>query len=190
MIGHGARVILKRIEFLAALRKRAIEYYRNISTGESFDLIYKPTLTNGADAFDERTGRDEIEGQFSRCLDEQYEKEKYLKTAIVGPHRDEIYFEIDGLPARQYGSQGQWRTAAISLKLAVYHLLKETRKASPVLLLDEIFAELDRGRIESLINAFGGFAQLFLTTAGNPPEQLTADGRCYKIVKGAVEEVI
>jgi len=189
LINHGSRVVLKRIEFLTALRERTVEYYQEISAGESFELVYKPTLTNGADAFSAQTELDEIEAQFSRCIDEQYEKERYLKTSIVGPHRDEIYFEIAGLPARQYGSQGQWRTAAISLKLAVYHLLKETRKASPVLLLDEIFAELDRRRTESLINAFGGFAQLFLTTAGEPPERLTADSRCYKIVKGAIEEV-
>lgn len=190
LVGHGARVILKRIEFLAALRQKAVGYYADISGGETFDLIYKPTLTNGEDRFDEVTGLADIETQFEKCLDEQFDKERYLKTTIVGPHRDEIYFEIAGLPARQYGSQGQWRTAAISLKLGVYHLLKEKRKASPVLLLDEIFAELDRRRVESLINAFGGFDQLFLTTAGTPPEQLTAGGRCYRIVKGAIEEII
>ncbi|MFZ5980347.1 MAG: DNA replication/repair protein RecF [Candidatus Zixiibacteriota bacterium] len=190
LIGYGARVILKRIEFLAALRQKAAGYYTDISEGEPFDLIYKPTLTNGDDFFTEQTPLAEVESRFEQCLEEYYDKERYLKTAIVGPHRDEIYFEIAGLPARQYGSQGQWRTAAISLKLAVYHLLKETKKAAPVLLLDEIFAELDRHRVESLIDAFGGFDQLFLTTAGTPPERLTASGRCYRIVKGAIEEVI
>ena len=81
------------------------------------------------------------------------------------------------------------KLSAIALKLGVYRLLKEKRGVAPILLLDEIFAELDRNRCDHLIESFGEFSQLFLTTASAPPPRLLENGRCFKISKGALEEV-
>jgi len=186
LIAHGARIMTQRIDFLNTLRERAVAYYGEVSRGEKFDLKYQPSVN-----LPEENGFSvkEIERAFQRTLDDHYDKESYLKTAIVGPHRDDIFFETAGLPARQFGSQGQWRTAAIALKLGVYHLLKEKRGAAPILLLDEIFAELDRSRRDYLIKSFGEFSQLFLTTASEPPPLLLESGRCYKITNGALEDV-
>ncbi|MBN1211797.1 MAG: DNA replication/repair protein RecF [candidate division Zixibacteria bacterium] len=186
LISHGARVMTHRIQFLNALRERAVAYYGEVSRGEDFDLKYQPSVN-----LPEENGFSlrEIERAFQNTLDEHYDKEAYLKSAIVGPHRDDIFFETAGLPTRQFGSQGQWRTAAIALKLGVYHLLKDKRGAAPILLLDEIFAELDNKRRDHLIKSFGEFSQLFLTTASEPPPQLLTNGRCYKIANGVLEDV-
>ena len=112
-----------------------------------------------------------------------------MKTALIGPHLDEIQLSINDLPARTHGSQGEWRSSAIALKLAVYNLIKEKRKFAPILLLDEVFAELDNQRSEQLINSFSDFEQLFLTTATEPPEQLRRNARNFKINNGEIEKI-
>ncbi|KAA3637430.1 MAG: hypothetical protein DWP97_00905 [Calditrichaeota bacterium] len=109
-----------------------------------------------------------------------------MERSMVGPHLDDINFFIDELPSRSYSSQGEIRTAALSLKLSVYNLIKEKRNVSPLLLLDEIFAELDVQRVEGLIKLFANFDQLFLTTAIEPPEFLKEKGQSFNISSGAV----
>ena len=117
------------------------------------------------------------------------EREMILRSSIIGPHRDEIDFSINSFPARTHGSQGEWRSAAIALKLSVYQLLKEKRGFSPILLLDEIFAELDESRSRAVIDSFDGFGQLFLTTAQEPPAELAAMAQNFEIISGQVETV-
>jgi DNA replication and repair protein RecF len=112
-----------------------------------------------------------------------------LQTSLVGPHRDDVYFEINTFPARSHGSQGQWRTAAVSIKLAMYELLRESKSAPPLLLLDEIFAELDSRRSQRLIELFGDFSQVFLTTAMEPPGSLKEQGRSFRIHEGKIEDI-
>jgi len=111
-----------------------------------------------------------------------------MQNVMVGPHRDDIGFSINDLPARSHGSQGELRTAAVSLKLAVFDYLKDVRSMTPILLLDEIFAELDCGRQDSIINALTGFGQLFLTTASALPDKLADNCRKFRIIDGAISE--
>ena len=124
-----------------------------------------------------------------QALDAIRKREAAAGSSLIGPHRDDLAFLIMGQPAKTHGSQGQWRTAAVSLKLALYDLLRRKRKVAPVLLLDEIFAELDAKRSHELINLFGGFDQLFLTTALEPPEPLRQGGCRFRIAGGTVQEI-
>ena len=181
----GARIMQRRLEFIASLRELASNHYAAIAGGETLELSYEPSVRL------EETEPDvaAIEQAFREKLQRHSRREQVMQTAMVGPHRDELRFDINGFPARTHGSQGQWRTGAISLKLAIYELLKSRRGSAPILLLDEIFAELDRHRAEGLIGAFGGFSQLFLTTAVEPPEILRGSGRYYRIEGGVLEEV-
>ncbi|MFH2048824.1 MAG: DNA replication and repair protein RecF, partial [bacterium] len=110
-----------------------------------------------------------------------------LKTALIGPHRDDISFYIDSFPCRTHSSQGELRTTAISLKVAVYDIIRLRKKASPILLLDEIFAELDESRCEMLIRLFPDFGQIFLTTAVLPPSMLQNNAKSFYIKNGKVE---
>jgi DNA replication and repair protein RecF len=184
LVEYGVRVIADRMKFLADISVRAGRLYSDIADGEQLSVSYQPKVAVDAEAENEN-----IAAAFEEALDRNAERERVTQSCLVGPHRDEIGFSIGGLPARSHGSQGQWRSAAISLKLAVYEILKEKHNASPILLLDEIFAELDSRRTDSLAAKFTETGQLFLTTAVQPPEALLGDTHRFKIAAGEVVEV-
>lgn len=185
LIDLGSKIILKRYEFIKAMGSKQQQYYLEISSGESLNVTYQPSVKFDSPPKDIQ----EIETAFKQRLKQYAEREQIMKTSMIGPHRDDLYFEINGFPARTHGSQGQWRTAAIASKLAIYDLLKDSRNEAPVLLLDEIFAELDRERCDHLIAAFDGFSQLFLTAANDPPEHLKSGSRSFRIDDGHIVEV-
>lgn len=184
VISLGSKLMHLRAEFVRELASDAGAQYLRISDGEPFGVEYRPSVRLDS----EHATLEEIETAFQVKLEDNFDRERILRTAIVGPHRDDIEFSVGGLPARTHGSQGQWRTAAVSLKLAVFNMLKQKRKQKPILLLDEIFAELDGTRSDGLIESFGDFGQLFLTTAAAPPEKLRGLGRSYRLAGGRLEE--
>ncbi|UCE23813.1 MAG: DNA replication/repair protein RecF [Candidatus Zixiibacteriota bacterium] len=185
MIQHGAAIIMDRRGYLDRLQERAVDYYRQISGGGSFDLQYQPSVKINDGVCD----ADTIAATFRQTLSDFSEREQIMESSLIGPHRDDISFSINALPARTHGSQGEWRTAAIALKLALYHLIRERRGIYPILLLDEIFAELDHKRARALIGAFTEYKQLFLTTAVEPPDFLKENSRNYRIVDGEIAEI-
>ncbi len=185
LVEYGSRVISARAVFLEQIRSLTIGYYRDVSGGGVLEMEYRPSIGR----LDTAGDRDGIASLFTERLERMAERERIMKTAMVGPHRDEIDFHISGYPARSFASQGEWRTAAISLKLAVNSLLREKRGLRPVLLLDEIFAELDDRRTGALIEAFGDFGQLFLTTAVDPPDGLRSRSTSFSISDGKIEGV-
>jgi len=185
LVDVGAKIVRERQAFIEEIRSLAEHLYADISQGGKLSLTYQPSIAP-------KQGKlklDEINSAFQTALRQNEEREKITKTALVGPHRDDVLFRIGNYPARTHGSQGEWRTAAIALKLAVYRLLKAGRKTQPILLLDEIFAELDDERAAGLMRALGNFGQLFLTTAVSPPEYLQQDSRRFRIHNGAVHDM-
>lgn len=185
LVEHGADTIVARAEFLRSVGELAGGYYRKIARGCELELEYRPSVPFEGDA----SSREEITDAFRERLRERQEQERMVKTSLVGPHRDDIFLAVDSLPARTHGSQGEWRTTAIALKLSVYQLLREKRSMEPILLLDEIFAELDNRRSEGLIDSFEGFGQLCLATAAEPPESLRKGSKNYRISQGKIEEM-
>lgn len=185
LVEIGAEVIKARSTFIGKVYLVAERYYDEISRGERLGVMYQPSVPVNRGTTDIA----EISQRFQTALRQNEEREKVMKTALVGPHRDDILFQIGDYPARTHGSQGEWRTAAIALKLAVYHLLKAKRKTQPVLLLDEIFAELDDQRSAGLMQTLGDFGQLFLTTAVDPPKSLRHGNRCFRIHKGTIQDI-
>jgi len=184
LVQYGTRIMLERAEFLSALTVKAVTGYAAITGGEELLVEYQPKVpfeSGKADAAG-------VASAFRAALEKMEQRERAAQTSLVGPHRDEIGFIICGLPARTHGSQGQWRAAAVALKLAVYELIREKRGEAPVLLLDEIFAELDNERAERLMERFGGAGQIFLTTAGEPPDSLLHKARRFRLVGGEVRE--
>ncbi|MEM0979632.1 MAG: DNA replication and repair protein RecF, partial [Cyanobacteria bacterium P01_H01_bin.58] len=90
--------------------------------------------------------------------------EQHQHTTLVGPHRDDIDFTINQTPARQYGSQGQQRTLVLALKLAELQLIESVVGEPPLLLLDDVLAELDLNRQNQLLDAIGDRFQTLITT--------------------------
>lgn len=107
-------------------------------------------------------------------------------VSTVGPHRDEIVLRIGGAPARTHASQGEQRSLALSLRLAADAVIREAGVAEPVLLLDDVFSELDPGRAEALLDALPG-GQRLLTTAAWLPPAATPD-QVLKITAGTIIE--
>jgi len=182
IVEYGTPVILAREQFLNIIKLTAAQVYEKISKGYRFEIRYDPSvpLSDGAP-----TG-DDIKTKFKEKLRRYRDRERILQTALVGPHRDEIDFRIGDYPARAYGSQGELRTATVALKMGVFEYLRAVRKETPILLLDEIFAELDESRKNLLVESFGEFGQLFLTSATGLPEILLAKGRGIKIENGHI----
>ncbi len=182
LVELGSRIMKERCSFLSRLGLTAGRYYEKFSGGEELTIQYRPSVSFDRDQHDLK----DIATSMETRLKEMQERERVMKTAVVGPHRDDIYIAVGDLPSRSHGSQGQWRSIAIALKLAVYRLLREYREDTPILLLDEVFAELDRKRATALIEAFSDFGQLFLTTALTVPELLKQQGRIFKVAGGTI----
>jgi DNA replication and repair protein RecF len=105
-------------------------------------------------------------------------------TSTVGPHRDDIDLLINGLPARTHASQGEQRTLALAMRLAVHRMVTEEFGSPPVLILDDVLSELDPGRAAALLRHFPE-GQVLITTAGYLPEAAHPD-RIVRIQQGAV----
>lgn len=116
------------------------------------------------------------------------DKDIKFKTTSIGPHRDDISFYIGNIDIRKYGSQGQKRTAALSLKLSEIELVKSVIKDTPVLLLDDVLSELDSSRQSHLLNSLSN-VQTVITCTGLDDfvhNRFNIDN-IYKVVEGTVE---
>ena len=112
-----------------------------------------------------------------------------LKMTSVGPHRDDFVFQINGNDARKYGSQGQQRTAALSLKLAEIELVKKITGDTPILLLDDVLSELDSNRQQLLLSGMGEI-QTIITCTGLEDfvnNRFRID-KVYRVTEGEVKE--
>ena len=126
----------------------------------------------------------DLQNNFKRYRD----RDLYMMSTTAGPHRDDFTILINGMDVRQYGSQGQKKTAALALKLSEIDLIKK-KKAEPILLLDDVFSELDRKRQTELMKMIGEY-QTFITCT-KPDEllkQFSDISRYYLIKKGTAQE--
>ena len=115
------------------------------------------------------------------------EAELAARKCLIGPHRDELRVDIDGRSARQYASQGQTRTAALSLKLAQRDIIFDDREEYPVLLLDDVLSELDPRRQEFVLNHIQG-GQVFITCCEEERLAALREGRVFRVKNGTIEE--
>ena len=104
------------------------------------------------------------ENSFADILTQSRDRDMRQKTTTVGPHRDDLSFYVNGIDIRKYGSQGQQRTAALSLKLSEIELVKRTIHDTPVLLLDDVLSELDSNRQNYLLNSIRNIQTLITCT--------------------------
>lgn len=115
------------------------------------------------------------------------ERDIRMKTSNVGPHRDDLMFVIGGVDIRKFGSQGQQRTAALSLKLSEIELVKQVIHDTPVLLLDDVLSELDHNRQNYLLDSIHDI-QTMITCTGLDEfvNHRFSINRVFRVVEGAV----
>jgi len=151
MVRAGAAVMHGRREWIRSKREAFGGYYERISAGARATVAYRPDV-----ALDGVDGTDGIERAFRDALVASSVKERRRGVTVVGPHRDEVWLSLEGgderLDLRSFGSGGQRRTAALALRLIEAATIRERRSRKPLLLLDDVFAELDPGRSERILD--------------------------------------
>ncbi len=177
----GALLISYRARFYKALGQAAAEYHSQFSGGrEEFLLEYK-TVSNIADPF---APVPELTQALAEHLERHYRAELESGQCLTGPHKDDFEITLSGVNLKAFGSQGQTRTAAISLKLAQRELMKREWGEEPVLLLDDVLSELDESRQDFVLNRITS-GQVFITCC--EPGRFTKLGKTMQIKAGAVE---
>lgn len=173
LVQYGKEIIKYRTKFIEQLGEIIYEIHGKLSGGkEKLKIVYDPSAL-----------MDELENEISRSRQQDVKQ----KTTLVGPHRDDIGFFIDEIDIRKFGSQGQQRTAALSLKLAEIELVKNLVRDYPILLLDDVLSELDGERQNHLLSVIKHI-QTIITCTGledfvNNRFQID---KLFKVVSGAV----
>ena len=150
MAEYGRRIIEKRREFIRELNETVRKIHYNLTGGlEELEVIYEPSS--------------EAEGLES-AISSNRERDMRMKLTSVGPHRDDLCVMANGIDIRRYGSQGQQRTAALSLKLSEIYIVKSKIKDTPILLLDDVLSELDKNRQNYLLDSISDIQTLITCT--------------------------
>lgn len=162
LVSYGSKIIERRITFVKQLNEIIFEIHKKLSGGkEELQIVYEPDI--------------EI-ADYEEALSKNQDRDIKLKMTATGPHRDDFSFVVrktdengnvssESIDIRKFGSQGQQRTAALSLKLSEIELVKKITKDTPLLLLDDVLSELDSNRQNYLLNSIGDI-QTIITCTG------------------------
>ena len=182
----GSELLAARLALVDDLRPLADVAYREVSKGQGdLGLAYRSSLGEG---MPESLDREVLAAALLSELAKVRPQEVERGVSLVGPHRDELVLSLGSLPVKGYASHGESWSVALALRLASYELLKADG-GEPVLVLDDVFAELDTGRRERLADMVAGADQVLVTAAvpGDVPELLV--GGRYDVHDGAVTRV-
>lgn len=178
----GAQIMKERYEYLKKLREPARQYHSGISAEkETLDIDYLSTS---------KTDENDDIGTLTEKLREAYRNSQkedfYNGYTAVGPHRDDLDFKINGISVRRFGSQGQQRSAVLSMKLSEAELLYEKNEERPVILLDDVLSELDNSRQDFLLNKVRDY-QVFVTCCEESNKEQLRNGKVFYIKDGVIE---
>jgi DNA replication and repair protein RecF len=188
----GSQLLYARLRLLRDLAPYLGKAYDEVSAGQSDARVaYKSSLreaTAARIAAGEVPEAEELRTEILASLAEVRQQEVERGVSLVGPHRDDVVLTLGELPAKGYASHGESWSFALGLKLAAYQLLRHDLADDPVLVLDDVFAELDSGRRERLAAMIADCEQVVITAA--VPEDVPAEltGRTYTVTLGSVTE--
>ena len=150
MAEYGRKIIDKRSEFIKELNETVRKIHANLTGGmEELEVVYEPDCTAG---------------KLESVIHANREKDMRMRLTSEGPHRDDMCVMANGVDIRKYGSQGQQRTAALSLKLSEIYIVKRKIKDTPILLLDDVLSELDSSRQNYLLDSIRDIQTLITCT--------------------------
>ena len=182
----GSYLMFRRSVFVAEFQSCMRSAYAHLVGEEEVPtIVYQSQLEIGGEPNEENIF-DGLREELSR----RHREEARVGTSLVGPHRDELVFKINDIELRKYASQGQHKTFLVALKIGEFHYLKERCRETPILLLDDVFSELDDRRADRLLDFVGELSQTFITSTNPKLFRGRADTaerhRCYFINGGAV----
>lgn len=175
LVSYGISIIKTRELFVSRLNEIVASIHKNLtSEKEKLFIKYEPNVSIN---------------DYNNKLKSSMEKDLVLKTTSIGPHRDDLVFNINGIDIRKFGSQGQQRTSALSVKLAEIELVKTTINDNPILLLDDVLSELDRNRQNQLLSSISNI-QTIVTCTGLEEfvsSRMSTD-KIFQVVEGTATE--
>lgn len=176
----GSNIIYLRIKFLKEIEKIAKEKHRTISESEDLTIKYDCSFLNG------ETELEDIVEAFKNSISERQDEELRRGQTCVGPHRDDILFFINQNEATKYASQGQQRTVVLALKLSELDIITTKTGDEPILLLDDVLAELDDLRQNYLLKSINQNTQTIITSVDTIlfEDEFLKDVNIYKIENG------
>jgi len=157
LIEHGTRITTERMNFVQSISDTARMYYDRFDKSSELALQYKPKIEED---------RTDIKAALEDQLNSYRQREIRAGLTLVGPHRDRLEMDLNGKSARHYGSRGQKRCVMLAMKLAVADLISRLKEEKVMLILDEVFSELDNIKNLALMKALSGYKQVFMATAG------------------------
>ncbi|MDP2208726.1 MAG: DNA replication/repair protein RecF [Bacteroidota bacterium] len=160
LIRFGSRIMVRRRNFVNEFQEYIFSAYKKlVDLREVPSMEYEPSFKTGNSEKDEM-----VFENFKTEIDRKYKEELRLGSTLVGPHRDEISFKINGLELRKFASQGQHKTFFVALKIGEFFYLKERCRENPILLLDDVFSELDDNRAQQMLLLIENLNQTFITS--------------------------
>ena len=175
LVTIGSELILARIQLVAALMEPVARNYAHLAEGHEISLVYLSSIWQGKkDA--KTTDLVEVAGGFRVALDAVRKKEFERGITLAGPHRDDLLLSLRTHPLKGYASQGESWSYALAMKLASYDLLRSDG-VEPILILDDVFAELDTTRRERLGALISNNEQILITAAVPEALPVELDGR-------------
>lgn len=178
----GGRVLARRARVIETVAAKLDQTYREISDSDSvasfaYKCSWSPELGDGSAA--------ELGDRLADSLERNRRIDYERRMTTAGPHRDEPAFAIDGHEARIHGSQGEQRSLALAVKMAAHRAVTTAVGASPVLLLDDVFSELDPERARALAGLLPADTQTLITSAR--PEDIPITGQVWKVGDGRIQ---
>jgi len=186
LVKNGVYIVAQRQETIARLSEMANPIHQQLSGGQE-DLALK-YLRSIDKAGTSPGGTDSIEKTFNQALRAAHEKELARGLSLIGPHRDDLQFFVNGINMGNYGSRGQQRTMALSLKLAEAKFMLMRTGETPVLLLDDVLSELDQKRREHLLETISDYQQVLITTTDLDrfPDDFLARAEKFEVRNGEI----
>jgi DNA replication and repair protein RecF len=162
LVRDGSLIMQRRAKALSEIAAAAGDSHAALAPDESLSVQYEPRMEGRADGI--AAGEtEEVQDLYGSALVRGLGRDIAAGMTLQGPHRDDVHFELNGVPAAGYASRAQQRTIALSLRLAEARFLAERRGEPPVLLLDDILSEMDAGRRQSVLSALRDAEQMLVT---------------------------
>lgn len=173
-----------RYKFISRLNEKVEKIYFDIMNINNFKIKYKPNIDINIEDSD-------LKNKLKKIYKDKLDYDIKINSTSVGPHKDDIEFYLDDINLKLYGSQGQQRIAIVAIKLAEIEIFKKYKDSTPILLLDDIFSELDIEKQNNLLNYIKNNIQTIITTTdlSNISKKLINKSKLFKIESGKVLKI-
>ena len=180
LISFGEYIIVQRIEYLNKLNLYGKEIHKDITLGkEDIEFRYQSSIKKS----------DNIKNDFYNLLKKNRKRDFEKGISTIGPHRDDFSVFINNIEAKSYGSQGQQRTAVLTMKFSSLRIIKEITGEYPVLLLDDVLSELDSNRKKYILSTIGDIQTIITCTGVSDIEKyLDFNSKIFKVKDGKVSQ--